>query len=108
MKSMINFFFLFIQCIFTTAQNLSATAVKFCAVPEVFLPVQSGFNVGFTFSDNFMFSAFLNSKSSIVCYSGRENKFCFSAFFKNIPGSPDSFNADIKIASLPSHINTYA
>ncbi len=107
MKNIFNFFFSFIQCIFTTAQDLSAKAVKFCAAPEVFLPVQSGFNVGFTFSDNSMFSDLLNNKNSIVCFSARENKFYFSAFFKNIPRSPVSFYADKNIGSLPSHITIY-
>ncbi|MEI7662469.1 MAG: hypothetical protein WCK34_09735 [Bacteroidota bacterium] len=103
MKSLIFILFLFIQCIFTTAQILPANADKICAAREVFLPAQTDFNSNFT-GLILMPHIFLNP-SLIDYFMTGANSFVASASYEKIMVSPGTFNSN-KLVGLPESPDT--
>jgi len=84
MKSTIIFFFLFIQCIFPTAQNLPAPVEKFCAAREVFFLLPLNIHRTFTKPADHFFSHPVKNTILTHCFSGNDEQFVILAANENI------------------------
>ncbi|MEI6681661.1 MAG: hypothetical protein WCO44_03485 [Bacteroidota bacterium] len=93
MKNYLIFFLLAFQCNFTTAQNLPASAEKFCAAREVFSPGKPDIIANFTGFTKFNSVCILND-NTLISYLLIRKALPAAANFNNaaghLPGSSDA------------------